>query len=98
MHLDRAAFLRRLLVLPAATLPSARLLVSPASAAAPPVLSDGEQFYQSDDKSWDVVLPKGWTVAPGDPRRNFPEHVFSVSAKKGKSRAAALSKGVVCIR
>ena len=85
MHLDRAAFLRRLLVLPAATLPSARLLVPPANAAAPPVLSDGEQFYQSDDKSWDVVLPKGWTVAPGDPRRNFPEHVFSVSAKKGKS-------------
>ena len=41
-----------------------------ANAAAPPVLSDGEQFYQSDDKSWDVVLPKGWTVAPGDPRRN----------------------------
>ena len=56
MHLDRAAFRRRLLVLPAATLPSARLYV--ANAAAPPVLSGGEQFYQSDDKLWDVVLPK----------------------------------------
>ena len=84
MHLDRAAFLRRLLVLPAATLPSARLL--PASAAAPPVLSDGEHSRVTIPRACCRVHRLWLTVAYWYPSR----HLRSVTPPTFSTVAARL--------
>jgi len=65
---------------------SPRAPVSTTHLGAPP------RRYQSDDKSFDFVVPAGWTVpeagfgkAGESPRRFHPEHIFVVKASDKKS-------------
>ena len=91
IKLSRAQLLRRLAPAAAVTVLAPRVPPAAAGEPARPV-GPGETFYQSDDKSFDFVAPSGWTVAEAgfgkdgdDPRRFFPEHIFKVTGKDGKS-------------
>ena len=90
--LSRSVFLRQLAA-PAAVTPLLAPWALPAAASEPfRAVGADETFYQSDDKSFDFIAPKGWVVPEAgfakdgtNPRRFHPEHLFKVTATKDKS-------------
>eukprot|EP00316_Scyphosphaera_apsteinii_P016569 CAMPEP_0119342298 /NCGR_PEP_ID=MMETSP1333-20130426/104422_1 /TAXON_ID=418940 /ORGANISM="Scyphosphaera apsteinii, Strain RCC1455" /LENGTH=203 /DNA_ID=CAMNT_0007354485 /DNA_START=93 /DNA_END=704 /DNA_ORIENTATION=- len=84
---------RRMLVRSLAVSAIGAPLVSPAVAGEParPVKPE-DTFYQSEDKSFDFIVPKGWSITEAgfmrqgeDPRRFFPVHLFKVTASDSSS-------------
>lgn len=69
---------RRMLV--AALIP--RLFESPRPARALIGEPTADDFLQSDDKSWDITLPRRWRVSEAAPRAEHPAHLFRVEAAR----------------
>jgi len=93
LRISRPALLRNAAASTAAAA-TAPCTVAPAVAGEPArALSSDDTFYQSDDKSFDFIAPRGWTIAEAgfnratgdDPRRFFPDHLFRVNARNVKS-------------
>ena len=80
----RAAFLRSLLVLPLATLPAT--VLQPALAVIGEAVSPkGTTRWQSDDKSFNFLLPQSWTLAPESGRTG--EGSFRLAARRNDGAA-----------
>ncbi|KAL1496744.1 hypothetical protein AB1Y20_014335 [Prymnesium parvum] len=86
---------RRTLLLRLALPALAASPLRPSALAAPPAreVLPSERFYQADDKSFDFILPAGWTLDAdaARPRRLFPSHLFQLAAGGGEGRRMQLT-------
>ena len=84
--LARRALVRNLLTIPAISLGPGSPAFASTSAFINPLTGDSKASWQSDDKSFDFSVPKGWTVTENP--RGADGHLISAVARRDDGKAS----------